>query len=359
MSLNFGTLFYGVKILCIKIQEKYNRLRIRDMLEKYKESLVSVIVPIYKTEPYLDRCIESIINQTYKNIEILLIDDGSPDGCPKICDEWEKKDNRIKVVHKINGGISSTRNIGLDMCKGEYITFIDSDDYIEPETVADLYFACLQNNSQMSICGRFIVCENYMKVDKCFEKTETIEPCDCVKYMLAGEKCDCVVWGKLYHRSLWAEIRFPLGKIYEDIAILYKVVLNANQITVLSKPLYNFYRHEGSITKSEFNGKQLDYTSNTREMLGDIRINYPELYEYACFSHITAIQEVLYKIATSHKEMYRKYREEFRVLSRELFSYRRVWLKSALFTCKNKIRCMFFLISCLVRPTLMFLKRTR
>ena len=119
------------------------------------EELISIIVPIYKTEKYLDRCIKSIINQTYKNLEVILVDDGSPDRCGVICDKWAQKDKRIKVIHKENGGVSDSRNAGLDIANGEYIGFVDSDDYIHKDFIKILYNLCKENNSDISVCETF------------------------------------------------------------------------------------------------------------------------------------------------------------------------------------------------------------
>ena len=117
------------------------------------EQLVSIIVPIYNVEKYIKECIDSIINQTYKNLEIILVDDGSPDCCPKICDEYSKKDKRIKVIHKENGGLSSARNAGLDVAKGEYVSFIDSDDVVDEKFIETLYNLCIENNCDISECN--------------------------------------------------------------------------------------------------------------------------------------------------------------------------------------------------------------
>ena len=122
-----------------------------------EEDLITIVIPIYKVEKYLDKCIKSVINQTYKNLEIILVDDGSPDNCPKKCDEYEKKDTRIKVIHKENGGLSDARNAGIDIAKGKYITFIDSDDYVSEDYVEYMYNLLKQNNTKMSTCETQVV----------------------------------------------------------------------------------------------------------------------------------------------------------------------------------------------------------
>ena len=128
-----------------------------------KEDIVSIIVPVYKVENEIDRCIQSILNQTYTSIEIILVDDGSPDKCPQICDKYAKQDKRIKVIHKENGGLSDARNVGLDMAKGEYIAFIDSDDWVEDSFIEQLLTNLISTNSDISICGYTLVNENNQK----------------------------------------------------------------------------------------------------------------------------------------------------------------------------------------------------
>ena len=187
--------------------------------------LISVIVPVYNVEKYLDRCIDSIVNQTYRNLEIILVDDGSPDNCPKMCDDWAKKDGRIKVIHKENGGLSSARNAGLDICIGEYIHFVDSDDWLELSCIELLLDACVQNGALLSVCGRYIIVHEKRNIDKNFSENQIMSTSNFVSNMLVGKNCDSSPCGKLYHKSLWVGIRFPHGRIYEDIAILYKLFL--------------------------------------------------------------------------------------------------------------------------------------
>lgn len=306
------------------------------------DPLISVIVPIYKVEQYLDRCIQSIVNQTYCNLEIILVDDGSPDGCPEICDSWANRDNRIKVIHKENGGVSSARNAGLDFFSGDYVSFVDSDDWIEAELYENLLLACINQGAMLAVCGRYVVTGDQKIVDKCSVKAEVLEPAEFAARMLIGDRCDCCVWDKLFHKSLWNEYRFPNGKIYEDIAVMYKPVLKANCVAIVGKPLYNYYRHSNSITKSPFTRKLFDYPNNTRKMLADIRNDYPKLYENACWAHIKALQYVASKIARAQKDSYFGNLGELRSLAKEISSLRTIWLKSEVFSFRDKLLCCFF-----------------
>ena len=220
------------------------------------DKLVSVIVPVYKVEDYLVECIESIRNQTYKNIEIILVDDGSPDKCPDICDAYLEKDMRIKVFHKENGGLSSARNYGIDVATGEYITFVDSDDSINERFVEFLYSMCEDNNCQIAQCDFLMTKEDSIKL--CPQRNSKIEICnsieavkrsytgfEVVKYLLA--------WNKMYHKSLFDDIRFPLGKLHEDVFVSYRLYWKAKKIAITNLYLYYYLQREGSITGQDCN----------------------------------------------------------------------------------------------------------
>ena len=198
------------------------------------ECLISVIVPVYKVEPYLQRCVKSIQMQTYKNIEIILVDDGSPDRCPEICDELVANDRRIKVVHKPNGGLSDARNVGMEMAQGEYFCFVDSDDYIQPTMVEKLKVAIEKTGAMLAISNFMTVDESGKRV---VDSTESpiIDGCFIVEDLLPKiyQKLGwyyIVAWNKLYHRSLFDNIRFPFGKIHEDEYIVAQVMDKAKRI---------------------------------------------------------------------------------------------------------------------------------
>lgn len=318
------------------------------------EPMISVIVPIYNVEHYLDRCIQSIVDQTYRNLEIILVDDGSPDGSPEICDLWAKRDSRIKVIHKENGGLSSARNAGLDICDGVYIGFVDSDDWVEPDMYETLLRACLDNDSMLAVCGRYVVSGDEKIVDKCSVDSGVLEPTEFVSRMLIGDRCDASACDKLFYRSLWSDCRFPHGKIYEDVAVMYKPVLRANTVAIVGKPLYNYYRHSASITKSAFSPKLFDYPNNTRKMLNDITVSNPSLREYACWSHTKALQYVLAKIAKADWQTFCSYLPELKLLSKELRSLKTVWKKSCVFSIYDKKLCAISSVWYILRPIYCF-----
>lgn len=215
------------------------------------DSLISVIVPIYKVEKYLDRCINSIVNQTYKNLEIILVDDGSPDNCPTMCDEWSKKDNRIKVIHKINGGLSSARNSGIEQYTGEYLTFIDSDDYIEPNYIEELYSTLNQHNADMSICGLNYFNEDGSVYQDIKSLSKQFYKEDRFSLLLEHNITVVVAWNKLYKRHIFEKLKYPLNKKNEDEFVIYDIIDQCrNGIAITEKKLYNYINRANSIMTS-------------------------------------------------------------------------------------------------------------
>jgi glycosyltransferase involved in cell wall biosynthesis len=210
-----------------------------------------VVVPIYKVEKYIDKCINSIINQTYKNLEIILVDDGSPDNCPQICDEYAKKDNRIKVIHKENGGLSDARNRGIKEARGEYIGFVDSDDYIDDGMYEYLYNLIKKHNAEISICGFKEVDENGKAIKE--KKSECINEYSSIEALeILAE--DIIItnhaWNKLYKRELFVKnsIEYPVGKIMEDISTTYKLFEESNRIVLGDEIQYYYLIRETSIS---------------------------------------------------------------------------------------------------------------
>lgn len=235
------------------------------------EQCVSVIVPIYMVEPYLKRAVDSIRNQTYQKLEIILVDDGSKDQCGRICDDYAKADNRIVVIHKENGGLSDARNAGLDVAHGEYIMFVDSDDYIAPDCVETLLKCLTEHDADVSMCSYAVTDSTeydesiWLKSDG-HEYDGSVEICDRRKLLSnlydANHKDATyfiVSWNKIYKASLWDGIRFPKGKIHEDEATTYKIYDRAQKGIYLHKPLYGYFSAPDSITRAKFNIKRLQW----------------------------------------------------------------------------------------------------
>ncbi len=224
------------------------------------DNLISVIVPIYNVEQYLNECIESIVNQTYKNLEIILVDDGSPDNCAKICDNWKERDYRIKVIHKKNGGLSDARNAGLDIARGDFISFIDSDDWIDLKMYEILLDVILKENAEICACGIMeCLTSGYRKV-----KVEKINGSNEQIYkMLYNDTIYPVsAWNKLYRKECWSSLRFPIGKICEDAFTTYKLIDQASKIVQIDAPLYFYRIRENSIMTSSFSKKKMENISS-------------------------------------------------------------------------------------------------
>ena len=240
------------------------------------QPLISVIVPIYNVEKYLTRAIDSICSQTYQNLEILLVEDGATDKSPQICDAYAEKDNRITVIHKENGGLSDARNTGLEHATGEYVAFIDSDDYIAGQFIEKLYHACIKTNSDMAICSyrESSSMENIFEKEEIDIKMNEMEVLDRKELLFdmyeeyRKENTEFIVsWNKLYRKSLWDNIRFPKGRIHEDEATTYKIYDKCSRGVYIKDKLYAYYLAEQSITRQSFSAKRMDWFTALKERI--------------------------------------------------------------------------------------------
>ncbi len=216
---------------------------------------ISVIVPVYKVEPYLERCINSILIQTLSDFELILIDDGSPDNCGEICDKYANSDNRIKVIHKANGGLSSARNAGLKIASGEWLTFIDSDDWVHKEYLERLYYACIDNGVDISVCSYFQTEGNELEIKNEKFGIELYSP---ESLWVKNQVNATIACAKLYKKDLWSGIKFPVGKLHEDEYTTYKLLFKCEKIAYTEAEMYNYYINSNGITKSEWSPKRLD-----------------------------------------------------------------------------------------------------
>lgn len=230
------------------------------------EPLISVIIPVYQVGAFVAHCIESVINQTYKNLEIILIDDGSTDGSGEICDQYADNDNRIKVVHQENCGLSTARNRGIELAKGEYLSFIDSDDWVDERFIKVMYEISVEAGCDIVQCGFQNVVNDCTRGDK-REGNYTVYSArefSIATYTLLSWKCN-VAWNKLYKAALFDGIRFPIGKIHEDEFTTYKLVWRANGIAVTNTGLYFYRQRPDSITGKTYSLKRLDAGEALRE----------------------------------------------------------------------------------------------
>ena len=221
--------------------------------------LISVVVPVYRVEPYLDRCVASIVNQTYRNLEIILVDDGSPDRCPAMCDAWAEKDRRIKVIHKANGGLSDARNVGLQLAQGNYVAFIDSDDWIDLRFIEILYKAIVETEAEISACDiRKVYEESEERITSIDAiKVQLSTPREAIQDILYDRRFRTVVWNKLYKREILIDERFETGRCHEDEFFSFRIFDKAKQLAYVDIPLYNYRQRNGSIMTS-FSLQHLD-----------------------------------------------------------------------------------------------------
>lgn len=219
---------------------------------------ISVIVPVYNVEQYLNKCVDSILSQTYSNLEIILVNDGSTDLSGKICDEYQKKDKRIKTIHKINGGLSSARNAALDVITGDYISFIDSDDWIDKEMYEYMLDIAIKDDSDLVQCGyRTILKEQTLKTFN-NEYTFLDNKEKILKTFFRTPIINEIVCTKLFRRELFNNIRMVEGKNYEDYMVMPEILTNVKKCTVINRVFYNYYIREKSITNSKFNDKKMN-----------------------------------------------------------------------------------------------------
>lgn len=263
-----------------------------------KQDLISVIVPVYNVEKYISRCVESILAQTYTNVEILLIDDGATDNSGKICDDFAKKDKRIVVIHKENEGVSVARNTALDIAKGKYITFVDSDDYIAEDCVERLYNLLMLYEADISMVGLETVYNYNTKLVKgkkkkisCYSNIEAVET---LLYRKGITNGPC---GKLYKKQLFDEIHFPAGIVLaEDLAIMYRLLYIAQKVVCSKEKKYFYYQRKSSIIHKKNDKKNMDRIKVSNEILEWSKEICPQCYPAATtrlfVSCLQALREV-------------------------------------------------------------------
>lgn len=310
--------------------------------------LISVIVPVYKVEEYLRKCVDSIRNQTYKNLEILLVDDGSPDDCGAICDELATQDPRIRVIHKENGGLSSARNAGLDIAQGEYIGFVDSDDWLEPETYQWLMDMALSEKVKL-VCGGRYDCSSWddtRQVGLCPQKREVISGEEMAKRIFLWDNVDSAAWDKLYHRSLFQDIRYPLGVVSEDVPTTYRIALNTGRVGMLDKPIYNYFHRPGSITTSAFSPKALQPSEHTQKILAHIREEHPDLSDAATYFHLRHLGYVCQTMEIAEPEVMAQYRNAYRGKQKQMRQLLPFILKSPLINRQERLTWLTICLGC-------------
>ena len=302
------------------------------------DPLISVIVPVYKTQQYLDRCIGTIRNQTYKNLEIILVDDGSPDQSGEICERFALEDRRIRVVHKENGGLSSARNAGIDVMTGEYAAFVDSDDDIALDMIETLYGLCVTHDAQIACGGVEKVNDQghvgYFNDDVTDFLLLTRE--EAMGELLENRRILNSLWDKLYHKSIFDGIRMTKGILYEDCDVMYRCIQKAERVVYTGKPLYHYYLSQGSILRASFNVKRFDLITVLRKRMAFYQQEYPQFLDVARAKYVDLGLEILYqsRSAKDCQALRKELADEIRQMLREY--------PNLPMTRNNRIKVLFF-----------------
>lgn len=265
--------------------------------------MISVVIPIYNVVQYLSQCVDSVLSQSYQDLEIILVDDGSTDECPKICDDYQQKDARIRVVHKENGGLSDARNAGMMIARGEWIYFADSDDWLVQDAIQKLYHFAIENNCNVVQGGLFYAYQDhllYRQATKAEQKCTVLERDDAMRELIINDRVKNFTWGKLYKSDLIHDLFFPVGKFFEDSFWQHLVMDKVERYGIIDEPLYYYRQRNDSISGMPSN-RLNDLLEGNKERLNFIHERYPELYPLMkrkydnLYSQMYPPQDITYK----------------------------------------------------------------
>lgn len=302
---------------------------------------ISVIVPVYKVEAYLDRCVESVVNQTFENFELILVDDGSPDNCGAMCDAWAAKDSRIHVIHQKNGGLSAARNAGLEWVfrqgEGQWITFLDSDDWLQPNMLEWMLRAAEEGHTDVSVCAY----ENTGGEDPWEQETYRAESWTAGDFYQQKFINATIACGKLYAKHCFESHRFPVGKLHEDEFTTYRVLFEAEKIAFLPMPLYAYYVNPNGITKTGWSPRRLDAWEAYEQQIAFFQQR--GLGELVKFRYAGYLENALVNLAAA-EEAPEKYAKEITFMKKRIRSViRRAWKQGCLdFRLDFDILCRFY-----------------
>ena len=304
---------------------------------------ISIIVPVYNVEAYLERCVESILKQTYTNLEILPVNDGSTDKSGELCDKLALRDHRIRVIHKENGGLSDARNRGIDEASSNLIGFIDSDDYIDEDMYETLYRQMVASKADLSMCGHYDVYHQIPEKQVAEIKTWELMPEEAIKMVMEAKILSVTAVNKLYKKALFEQLRFRIGKIAEDAFIMVDLIHQCSKIVATNEKKYYYVHRENSITTQKFSLKFLNVIEAYEQNAKIISENYPDLYDVAIMRLNWAYFYVLDRLLVDNDF-------KDKVLEDRLISYLKKNKKSILMDSRfTRARKMSFLALCLSR----------
>lgn len=317
-----------------------------------EKDLISVIVPVYNVENYIKFCVDSLLNQTYKNIEIILVDDGSKDSSGSICDYYKKKDDRVVVFHKNNGGLSDARNYGMEKARGKYIAFIDSDDYIDLNYFEKLIENMKFTNAEIVSASKILEYPRRKIVVNASENF-CVTSKEALLKMFQKEEFDNSACDKLFKKALFDDIKFPKDKYYEDMYTIYKIVLKSKTVSHITSTYYHYRINSNSISNERFSSKQLDCVDASREAHSKMAEVDPEIADAAKSYFVLQISNCMQKIYNSSDR--KKYANEYKALKNELTSLRKYYIKTKFISIKKKF--MIFLVDIGLIPIVNFVKK--
>lgn len=302
------------------------------------ELLISVIVPIYNIEKYIRRCIESVISQTYKNLEIILVDDGSTDTSGQICDAYAERDARIKVIHKENGGLSDARNVGMDSACGEFITFVDGDDFLTSTAIDSMYRVKERLGAQIVCCLQKQVFEGkHTDFDDAYDdhKVSVYSRRDALGKMLRQSEVTVSACGKLYDAKLFSGIRYPNGELYEDLATTYKLFAAAKTVALVRIEGYGYFTRSGSIQQSSFSKEKMVELRFAKEQKEYLDKRFPELETVTTDRLVSSCFHILFSDMAS-----KEFETERKEVERIIKKYRKTLLLSKETSKKTRFGCL-------------------
>ena len=296
--------------------------------------MISIIVPVYNAKDYLRRCLDSILAQTYTDWEALLIDDGSTDESGNICDEYAIKDKRFKVFHRENKGVSAVRNAGLANASGEYISFIDSDDFVHEGMLAKQYQMLKENDADLAITGYDFAYDDTLNQATVKGELQILNSEGAIKKILDNQQF-CSPWTKLYKKKLFNNVNYPEGEIYEDLMTAFEIFMAADKIVYQDIPFYNYFQACVSITRSDFSYSKLDEVKALKKQYEFVNAKFPELADEARYKYVNNVFGHIINLVTKDDEIGQEKYKEFTKVLKDNYSF---YKKNTKLSKKNKFR---------------------
>jgi glycosyltransferase involved in cell wall biosynthesis len=303
--------------------------------------LISVIIPVYNTEAYLSKCVDSVLNQSHRDIELILVDDGSTDQSGNMCDEYSQKDDRVKVIHKRNGGAADSRNAGLDVAKGVYIGFVDSDDWIEEKMYETLLNILKSSDVYVACCERMSTDKEYKPLLKEDIIVKRIKKEDALKSTFFPLMIKNAVWDKLYKREVFDDIRFQNGNFAEDTPAMYTILHRYGDVMYTNARLYHYSIREDSVTTLSFNPRKMHHIGMFKERIGFMAENYPQFIDLSYKTYLSILNH--YYFMSFDKTGHDKFKEEHETVIEEIHQ---IPLRRSIFnqTLRFRSRTIFVII---------------